>query len=209
MKEKFVRNILEFAFNVRYWFLFLLLIGLTWLTYHVYQLPNTQIKDVVTVFAGGAVVITIFYLFLNYEYTQRKFRHDIQSARDSHSFNIAMEWQKEYMMKCIMKVDDFYEKNKTLLEDGKNREFHDELVKPENNETYYALMTQVNFFESVSLAVKQSIMDEDFIKGFFRSIFISEYNKYKNYIDFRRQVKHNPKIWCNFTTLSEKWLSCM
>lgn len=209
MKERIIRNIVEIGFIIRYWAIFFLLITVSWLTYLQYKSSSGNIKDAIAVFAGGAVVITILYAFLNYEYTQRKFKHDVKSGKDVLSFNIAMEWQKEFMTKCCRNLDDFYEKNKKLLEDGKNREFHEELCKPENNDAYYALMSIINFFESISLGVKQGIMDEEFIKGFFRSIFFSEYNKYKNYINYRRQVKQNPKIWHNFSALSEKWLSCL
>lgn len=210
MKEKIVRKIVEIAFIVRYWALFILLGVLGFVTYRVYSFskPDNQIRDTISVFTGGAVLITLFYYFINYEYTQRKFKYDIKSSKDLLSFNIAMEWQKEHMTKNLAILYKFYCKNKSLLEDGKCRKFQKRLDSPEYEESYSSLLVVLNFMESVSLAVKQGIMDEEFIKGFFGSVFIMQYNRYQPYIEYRRKNIQNPKIWENFTYLSNKWLSC-
>jgi hypothetical protein len=209
MKEKLIKKIIETVFVIRYWIVIIMLIVLIAFTYKIYYLKDSTIRDTVAVFAGGAVLITIFYHILNYEYSQRKFKHEIKSSRDILSFNTAMDWQKEFLTKsCDLSID-FYEKNKELLQDGLYRKFHEEINKEENNQYHSALLTVLNFFESISLGVKQEIMDETFIKGFFQSLFVGQLNKYRGYINYRRELKQNPKILCNFTELSEKWLSCM
>jgi len=208
MKETIVRGLVQFFFVSRYWALLILLGLLGWLTRHVYYMPGTTIRDAVAVFAGGAVVITIFYAFVNYEYTQRKFKHDIKLSKELLSFNIAMEWQKEYMTKNTNVLRAFYLRYKFLLEDGKPRKFQKQLDKPEHDDQYTALMVVVNFLESVALGVKQGIMDEEFIKGFFSGVFKLQYNRYLPYIEYRRIAQQNPKIWENFTYLSKKWITC-
>jgi len=208
MKEKIVRRIIEVAFVIRYWALLILLGALVYITWYVAALPGVLVRDTVAVFTGGAVVITLFYHILNYEYSQRKFKHEIKASKDMVSFNTAMEWQKEYMNKNNNILHAFFVKHKTLLQDGLNRQFQEELEKPENDENYGAFLAVINFMESVCLGVKQGIMDEGFIKGFFRSTFKDTYITYKKYIEFRRDLKHNPKIWNNFTELCEKWITC-
>ncbi len=207
-KEKIVRKVIEIVFIVRYWVILILMGGLGYLTYYVAHLKESQIRDTVSVFTGGCVVISVFYAFINYEYAQRKFKHDVKTGRDIASFNIAMEWQKEYMTDKANELGRFYRAHKQLLEDGMPRKFQDELDKDENEKAYVALIAVINFLESVSLAVNQGIMDEDFIKGFFGSLFVQEYNRYIGYIEFRRRQKQNPKIWKSFTDLSQKWISC-
>lgn len=208
MKEKIARKIVEVVFIIRYWVVIILMLLLAWLTYYIYRLPNTDIKDVVSVFTGGSVLITVFYLVMNYEYNQRKFKHDIKSSRDLLSFNTALEWQREYMVKNQNLARNFYLKYKHLLDDGKLRKFQAQLDRDENEDSYSALLCVLNFLESICLGVKQGIMDEDFIRGFFGTLFILYYTRYVSYINFRRREKQNNKIWNNFTTLSEKWLNC-
>jgi hypothetical protein len=65
----------------------------------------------------------------------------------------------------------------------------------------------LNFLESISLGVLQGIMDEEFIKGFFGSVFKNQYNTYIVFIEYRRREKQNPKIWNSFTTLAFKWIN--
>ena len=207
-KEKLVRKAVEIIFIVRYWVIFIMLAALSFITYHVSCLPDTQIRDTVAVFTGGCVIISVFYAAINYEYTQRRFKHDVKTAKDIASFNIALEWQKEYMTKVQNTVRVFYVKNKQLLDDGTPRKFQDELDKPENDDAYTALVVMLNFLESVCLGVKQDMMDEEYVKGFFGTVFAMQYNRYISFIEYRRRDKQNPKIWKSFTTLSEKWISC-
>ena len=208
MKEKIVRKLIEVIFIARYWLIFLLIVALGYITYYVSKKPEIEIRDIVAVFTGGAVVITIIYHILNYEYAQRKFKFDIKSSRDLLSFNIAIEWQKEFLSKNTFELYKFYIKYKSLLENGLMQDFQNELDKDENEEFYNSLLTVLNFLESVCLGVKQGIMDEDFIKGFFQSVFSVNYSRYKVYIEYRRNLHQNANIWKNFTELNEKWLSC-
>ena len=209
MREKLVRKIVDNIFIIRYWVVLILMAILIWFTYHVYHKPGTQVRDVIAVFAGGSVLITIFYQLINYEYSQRKFKHDIKSSKDTLSFNVALEWHKEFMTSNVNTLYKFYKLNKTFLDDGAPRKFHEELEKEENEKFYDALLSVFNFLETLCLGVKQGIMDEEFIKGFFNSLFIVQYNRYITYIEYRRREKQNPKIWVNFTTLSEKWITCI
>ena len=207
MKEKIIRQVIDYMFIVRYWVVLILMSGLVWFTYHVYVLPGTTIRDAVAVFAGGSVLITVFYQLINYEYTQRRFKYDIKTSQNLLSFNVVLEWQKDYMTKHTNDLRNFWMKHKCFLEDGMPRKFQEELDKPENDGPYTSLMVVFNFLESVSLGIRQGIMDEEFVKGFFQSMFIKQYHRYQPYIEYRRRETQNPKIWENFTYLSDKWLS--
>lgn len=208
MREKIVKGLVNFFFVARYWALFFLLAILGFITNKVYHATGSTIRDAVAVFAGGAVIITIFYAFINYEYAQRKFKHDIKSSKEVLSFNIAMEWQREYMTKNLEILREFYLKHKCLLENQNCNEVQSKLDKPKYNDHYTSLLVVLNFLESVSLGVKQGIMDEEFIKGFFESVFALQYSRYNSYIEYRRSTKNAPKLWINFTDLSKKWLNC-
>lgn len=205
MREKIIRTIVETAFILRYWVILILLGALVALTVYVSHLPDIQIRDIVAVFTGGSVVITIFYHVLNYEYSQRRFKHDLKTSKELQTFNIAMEWQKEYMSRHNRSLYKFYLNNKKLLENNRLQKLQEKLDLPENEEYYDSLFTVLNFLESIGLGIRQGMMDEKFLEGFFGTVFANNYSRWNAYIEFRRKQKQNKKIWQNFTEIAEDW----
>lgn len=206
MKEQIIKRIVEIAFVIRYWTTLFLLIILSYTTYKVYQLEGYQIRNAVAVFTGGCVIITVFYHVLHYEYTQRRFKHDIKASKDLLSFNTALEWQKEFLTNQCVLARRFYRKYKEMLDDRSCRLFQAEIEKDENEKFLLATHSVLNFLESISLGVKQGLIDDDFIKGFFRGIFVVYYNRYLPYIEYRRRFTSNVKIFEEFTNLAERWM---
>ena len=68
-----------------------------------------------------------------------------------------------------------------------------------------ALVSILNYFECISLGVIHVILDESFIKDYFKSIYRTYLNNYSFYIEHRRNVHNSPMAWINYTTLAEKW----
>ena len=61
----------------------------------------------------------------------------------------------------------------------------------------------INYFEHISILVKNKHVEEDIIKDSFKTIFINTYTLLKPYIDNSQEASR--KIWLNFECLAEKW----
>lgn len=207
-KEKIVKFLVENAFKSRFWVLVVGLFLISYIAYKVNQKHPNELRDTISVITGGCVILALFYSIISYEYNQRKFNHDIKTSRETLSFSIACEWYKPPTSDFMKTSIKFYKKHQNLIEQTNAKAFHDELEKEENEESKAAIFGILNYFESIALGVKQNIMDEEFIKGFFGSVFATYYNDYLFYIEYRRKIKQNTKIWKNFTTLSNKWIDC-
>ncbi|MDI9364045.1 MAG: DUF4760 domain-containing protein [Flavobacterium sp.] len=169
---------------------------------------NETIKDVLPLVTCSIIIMTLFYHVINYEHNLRKFNHDIKIARETLSFNTATEWHKptmiEHMKNFAQKIENF----QNLVDQSNGKEFSLELDKLENEELKTSIVCMLNYFESISLGVKQGITDEDFINGFFKTVFTNYYYKLNFFIEYRRKQRQNQKIWANYTHITQKWLSC-
>ncbi|MFZ6023208.1 MAG: DUF4760 domain-containing protein [Bacteroidota bacterium] len=193
-REKMIRFLVDNIFKFRFWVLFIGLCLIFYLGYRVDQNPKSELKDIVSVLTGGCVILALFYSIITYEYNQRKFKHEVKTSRETLSFNVACEWYKPPMAEYMKTAAKFYLQHKQLIEETNAKKFHDELEKEENENAKIALFGILNYLESIALAVKQEIMDEDFIKGFFATVFASNYNSYLFYIEYRRKIKQNQRI---------------
>jgi len=207
--ERVINKVIRFVFYYRLAIVFLCTIALLLFSVSVWEssVPTEKLKNLATVLTCGSIIIAIFYSILNYEYTQIRFKHDKKTAKEILTFNIASEWHKDPMAENIKIASKFLKKCKPFVEESNAKRFHEEIENEQNEDSKKALLALFNYFESISLGVKQGIMDEDFIKGFFSTAFQQYFNQYSFYIEYRRKVRGNPKIWNNFTTLANNWLN--
>lgn len=169
------------------------------------SLPVDRIKNIATVLTCGSIIIGIFYAILNYEINYYKYKKDRILARKQASFQIASEWHKDAIVHNLKITKKLYEENKHLIDENKSKEFSELLES--NEEARAALLSIFNYLECLSLGISEDIHDEDFMHGFFRSIFISYLNDYDFYIQYRRKKYNNANVWIKFTELAAKWRS--
>lgn len=205
--EKSIRWIVRNFFKRRFFILLLGCAGIALIAINVSKDPTTTTKDLVQIVTGGVIVLTLFYHMINYENDQMKFKHDVKIFREKISFNIATEWHKIPMVDYMQTLKTFLKKCEPLLQENDAKTFHDTIENEGNEEQKKALIAVFNYFESIALGVKQDIMDEEFIRGFFGSIFAQYYQEYAFYIEYRRRIKKNPRIWINFTNLAGRWVA--
>lgn len=205
--ERRIKYVVNKFFKLRFFILLAGCVFIAWLAYNVSTHKDSTTKDVVEVVTGGVIVLTLFYHMINYENDQTKFKHDVKLSREKLSFNIATEWHKEPMVNYMKILKEFLKKHEPLLKENDAKNFHDTIENENNIEEKKALIAVFNYFESISLGVKQGIMDEEFVKGFFGSIFVQYCQEYSFYIEYRRRIKKNQRIWNNFTILANKWIN--
>lgn len=205
MESKAAKFIVENLFNGRIWFL---IIGFSLIGYIGYleyceAKAEERIKNTAQVISFGGLFIGLFYTMITYEYNHRKHKNDTKHHRDLTSFNIATEWHKKPMVDYISVLSDFEKANQSVIKDEDSSAF--QAVLENCKEEKVALFSMFNYFESISLGIKRNMLDEEFVKGFFKSQFTKYYNKYYFYIEFRRRSNNSPSAWKNFTDLANKW----
>lgn len=165
--------------------------------------PSSHVKDTIQIVTGCLTLVTLFYAILNYEYSKSKTKEDLRKARETLTYNIATEWHKPAMVDNQKKVVVFRKDLKELFEDTPR--FVDWLRKPENIDYSAAVTAILNYFESVSLAYEQGLIEPAFIRKFFEGLFCSYYASYESYITFRRSEISDDTVYIYFTGLATFW----
>jgi hypothetical protein len=205
IKDRLIKELLDNFFKIRYFFIICCLGFIIYIGLHLRH-QNAPFKDIVSVVTGCALSITLLYSILTYEHNQIKYKSESKNARDLLTFTTAVEWHRPPLVDYVISIYTFAEANKSCLEEKSAKKFHELLEHEDNKEARKALVAIFNYMESISLGVKQELMDEHFIKGFFGSIFGKYYFEYHFYIEYRRSIRNNMRIWNNFTTLAERWV---
>ncbi len=205
--EKGLNWLINTIFYFRLLFVLLAIIILSVLTVKVWNFSEKtdKYKNISTVFALGSIVIGIFYSILNYEHNQIKYKYDIKSSKNTLSFNAACDWHRPTMVENLKITKQLYDEHKHLIDDNRAVDFFGILEKNETARS--ALVSILNYLECISLGVKHEILDYDFMKNYFYSVFQIYTNSYGFYINYRRTVYNAPETWVCYTDLAQKWLT--
>lgn len=149
--------------------------------------------------------MAIFYTVLNHEVSHYRYKKDRIAARKNASFHIVSEWHREGIVVYLKTTKKLHEEYKHLIEENRSKEFSELLDK--NEDARSAIISLFNYFECISLGISQQIHDEEFMRSFFRGIFIAYLNDYEFYIQYRRKKLNNSRIWKEFTDLAARWRS--
>lgn len=76
----------------------------------------------------------------------------------------------------------------------------------ENNAMHLANIIDVfNTFEAMEIAIAKKVVDEDTVKQFFRGVVINYWHLTEAVIKSRRADKNNPRLYCEFEKLYQRW----
>lgn len=204
---KIVNKVINTIFFYRLLLVTVALIILSIASYKVWNYSPSidKYKNLSFVLGFGSVVIGIFYSILNYEHTQIKYRNDVKASRYTLSFNAACDWHRPTMVENLKITKKLYDENKHLIGDNRAVEFFNILEKDEPARS--ALVSIFNYLECIALGVDCEILDNEFMKKYFLTVFNMYNSNYGFYITHRRTVHNSPNAWINFTDLTKKWLS--
>lgn len=204
--ERFINRLIGFIFYYRLLLVFLSMVAIVILSICVYNSSDVidKLKNVAIILTGGSIIIGIFYSIINYEHNQIKFNHDKKSTRETLTFNTACRMHETAMVSHIKNVKLFYLNNKELFISNKHLDVAASLAEQE--ETRISFIIVFNYFEGIALAINQGIIDETFMKKFFKSVFRDHYNFYGSHFLFLRKENNSPDTCIHFTNLASKWI---
>lgn len=181
------------------------LIGIIVLSYVVGKRSDApdKLKNAALVLTGGSIIIGIFYSIINYEHNQLKFKHDVKTSREVLTFTTATKMYDKEMINHFRNVKTFYQTNKEFF--VQNRCLEIDRLLTEETEKRVSFIVLFNYLEGISVGINQGIMDEVFMKEFFKTLF-RDYSQYFGlYLDFLRKESNSPRIFRHFTALAERW----
>ena len=182
---------------------FILLILLA--CYLQHEEPDLKKSEIFKIVNSGLVIIGVMYSILTYESNQIKNWHDTRVRKSSATYNAIGEWHVSPMMDYSKICKEFESKKEYQLLKDDIEMFMQEFNKSINFEYRRSLICILNYFESMAAGIGEDLMDEIFMKKFFRKIFYDFYDAYFLFIQERRRINNDHEIWQEFTTLVERW----
>lgn len=203
--DKWINYVTGFVFRYRMLFILLFLIAIGYGVYEAVlrSADNALLKNIAVIATYGSVVVGVFYAILNYEHKHQKDLYDIRFAKCSLTYNTMCEWHRPAMMENLKTTKELFESKKHLILENKAKDFYEELE--ENNDARAALISILNFLETIAVGIYHQLLEEDFVKTIFKTLMIGYYNEYNFYIIYRRKFHKEPNAWVKFTALAEKW----
>lgn len=198
------KNKFKIKFELKYIYLFLVLIlivgaALFWILYK--SDVDFGIIEIMAYLTGSVAILTLIYHALSLESSHSFHDEDLKLKRHQYSYEIvskinepSMSETLQVMYEINLKKDKYFKKNDI----SKFKKFLEH-----NRDKRAKIVMLINYFEHISLLVKNGHVEEDIIKDSFKTIFIYTYTLLKPYIDDSQA--HSRKIWINFECLAEKW----
>jgi len=123
--------------------------------------------------------------------------------KQQNSYNIILQFSKQEMVEPLRAYRDIKKEVPNLIL-GSNVEPLKEYLKV-NPKDHSRLHLLLNFFEHISLQIKNDFVDEHIIKDAMHSMFYNAYSTLKTYIKDAQSEKGYDKCWDDFVQLSKKW----
>ena len=212
-------------YNKTFWFGIGLSVVLTfafWATCH-YATWECKTSDLIAVFSSLIIVATLYFsskvfvqshnkhrenlafekLKLEYEKAQRE--EEIRIRKTKFSFQITEEWHKPGMAEKVnsskLYLDKFLKKVKK--QKCEKKDLGKELKK--NPEERLALLTILNYFEHVSILMKEDFADEKTIKKAFRFLFTKYFSITEEFIKQVQTDHSDQSILKHYVEYAQKW----
>jgi Domain of unknown function (DUF4760) len=164
--------------------LFLLLEGILVVIYGYHDDHDRATIAFTATVLGGA--------FALYTYLQ-----GIDERRTQNAHHLIERWNNADMMSIRLVLLDVMENRL----DPKNVTRNDPAILERRSH----IVTVLNFFEELSIAVIKKTANEDRLKDFFSSIVQQAFAKLEDWIRAERKTDNEPAYYCHFEVLAERW----
>lgn len=166
--------------------------------------PKLALSELAKFVVSGLVVVGLFYSILAYEFGVKKSKLDRRVQKGQSTFNILSTWYNSPLIDYSKVIDSFEKSDKYSLLKNNIEEFEKYFEDVDKSiELRNAYRGIFNHFEIISAGIKEEVIDETFVKRYFKDIFFAYYEDWIAFIVRRRQK--NPDAFLEFTTLVENW----
>jgi len=166
--------------------------------------PDLKKSDLIKILTGGLVVIGLMYSIMSYESVQAKNQYDMHRQQLASSFEIINQWYKTPLIDYSSALGAFQQTSEFSLITTDVVAFYN-IINNDQKECRTALAGIFNYFEIICCALKEDLLEEEFIKRYFQGIFYRMYDLYHPYILYRRIDRGVPDIWNDYTETVEYW----
>lgn len=148
----------------------------------------------------GATFVGISVLLLVKQLKQLSAQH-----ADNHDWNRRLATTEA--LGKIRELDIGRLNKKFLLYDRRDAIPLDEINKAfeEQHELQGDIHRVMNFYEGLSNGIYLGLYDEDMIKANRKTAMKKTFNKFKYYVESRRELRHNDTLWCGYERLMNDW----
>lgn len=195
----------KIKFEVKYIYLFLFLILLLGIIIFKFIYFDRKmafgIVEIMAYLTGSVAILTLIYHSLSLESSHSFHEEDLKLKKHQYSYEIVSKINEPSMSKTLQVMYEINKNKELYFKKNDITEFKKYLEK--HGEKRAQLVMLINYFEHISILVKNKHVEEDIIKDSFKTIFINTYTLLKPYIDNSQEASR--KIWLNFECLAEKW----
>jgi hypothetical protein len=191
-----------------------------------------EIKDIASVFTAIIVTTTCVYHAMNLKLNLKtnriklkfdtdKWQYDIrQKAIDVHNATMLKD-QEEVKARRLLTMDKCLEWHRMSEKTGKSRAFietHIELLNNNkiaefvaliedkaNAEYRSAIICVMNYFENLAEGIESGLLDEDYVKNIFKTMFLKYLTKLEPYYAFIEKRNGENGIFRSFKKVAERW----
>lgn len=171
-------------------------------------------KDVMYFSTGSVAILTFIMHTVNGNKSSTAENDRLRETKDyqekmllnikrQNSYDIISQFSKPEMVEPLRAYRDIKTEAPNLIL-GSNVEPLKEYLKG-NPKDYSRLHLLFNFFENISLQVKNDFLEEEIIKDALHSMFYNVYSTMKIYIKDAQSEKGYDRCWDDFVQLSKKW----
>jgi hypothetical protein len=204
--EKYIGLLLHHSLLFRVIFTISLILVLGCVTIAIEQNDKTiSISELAKFVVSGLVLISLFYSILAFEFNVQKNREDKRVQKSMSTYNAISDWQKSPLVdytKTIRAFENGEHKGKLR---GSMKELDEFLDGAEQADLKKAIVSTINYFEVLAGGIGENIMDEEFTRRYFKTIFTLYYKDWIQWITHRRTTEDSEHLWTDFTNLVEKW----
>lgn len=191
-------------FQVKYIVIFLSLIVVVGIVLFVllyrYGIPFT-ITDVMGYAAGSVAIMTLIYHALSLEYQHKFHKENLFLTRNQYAYDVVTKFNEPQMTEALQFLNEIDQDKETYFPDKKVQNFLDHIKQ--HKEDRQKIVMVINYFEHLSILVKNKHIDEKIVKENFKTVFISTFVLMKPYIDYCQQ--ESSTIWCNYENMAKNW----
>jgi hypothetical protein len=199
-------NKLKINFQIKYIVIFLFLIiagGLTiFFLMNKYDIDFT-FTDIMAYGAGSVAIMALIYHALSLESQYKFHQENLFLTRSQYAYEVISKFNEPHMSNSLLFLNKIEENPTDYFPDKKVQKYLDYIkVNPKDRQKIIMI---INYYEHLSILIKNNHIEESIVKNNFRTIFVDTFVLMKPYIDHCQQ--HSSSIWCNYEKLATKWNS--